>query len=281
VSASSSGKINASVRRLPAGRKTDLAAYIREVGQVTVAELADRFGVSLDTIRRDLDQLDADGIIIRTHGGALSPSGAPRTDTALDIRRRVQTEAKEQIGALAATLVTDGSTLLINAGTTTLAVARHLRDRRNLIVATNNLQLPAEIPATVFREMYVFGGTVRLSAMATIGPVTFRNMLNGADIDVRCDLALIAVGAVSADAGYSTSNIAEAAMMREMMDRAARVAILADSSKFGRQLFAQVAQLRRANYFVTDASPPPELAEALRHHDVKVLTPTHVPTVAD
>jgi DeoR family transcriptional regulator, fructose operon transcriptional repressor len=277
VSASSSGKVNASVRRLPAGRKADLAAYIFEVGQVTVAQLAERFGVSLDTIRRDLDQLDADGIIIRTHGGALSPTGVPRPDTGLDVRRRVQTEAKERIGALAATLVDDGSTLLINAGTTTLAVARHLRDRRNLIVATNNLQLPAEISAKALRELYVFGGSVRFSAMATIGPVAFRNMLNGADIDIRCDLALVAVGAVSADAGYSTSNIAEAAMMSEMMDRAARVAILADSSKFGRRLFAQVAGLDRADFLVTDAVPPPELAQALRRHDVKVLTPTQAP----
>jgi DeoR family fructose operon transcriptional repressor len=278
VSASSSGEADASARRLPAGRKADLAAYVFEVGQVTVAQLAERFDVSLDTIRRDLDQLDADGVVIRTHGGALSTSGLPRPDTGLEVRRRVQTEAKELIGALAATLVDNSSSLLINAGTTTLAVVRHLRDRRDLTVATNNLLLPAEISPKVFRDLYVFGGAVRLSAMATVGPVAFPSRLNGAHVNIRSDLALIAVGAVSIDTGYSTSNIGEAGMMSEMMDRAARVAILADSSKFGRRLFAQVAGLARADYLVTDAAPPPELAEALRRHHVEVLTPMQAPT---
>lgn len=277
MSASSSGEANASARRLPAGRKADLAAHVFEVGQVTVADLAQRFDVSLDTIRRDLDQLDADGVIIRTHGGALSPSGLPRPDTGLDVRRRVQIDAKEKIGALAATLVEDSTALLINAGTTTLAVVPHLRDRRDLTVATNNLLLPVELSPNVFRDLYVFGGVVRVSALATVGPVAFPTTINGVDVDIRCDLALIAVGGVSADTGYTTSNIGEAAMMSEMVDRASRVAILADSSKFGRRLFAQVATLGRADYLVTDATPPPELAAALRRHDVEVLTPEHAP----
>jgi DeoR C terminal sensor domain len=81
------------------------------------------------------------------------------------------------------------------------------------------------------------------------------------------------VGAVSADAGYSTSNLGEAAMMREMMPRAARVAILADSSKFGRRLFAQISELGAADYLITDSSPPPDLLEALSENDVEVITP--------
>ena len=267
-------------RRLPAGRKAELAAYVFEVGEATVAELAERFEVSSDTIRRDLDHLDADGVIIRTHGGALSPSGSARLDTGLDIRRRVRTEAKEQIGALAAGLVQDGWAVIVNAGTTTLAVARHLRDRRDLTVATNNLQLPAEVPPQVLRDLYVFGGVTRISSMATVGPVVFPNSLNGADVDVRGDLALIGVGGVAVDTGYSTSNLAEAAMMAEMMDRAARVAVLADASKLGRRLFAQVAELSRADVLVTDEPPPPELAEALARHEVQVLTPERAAAAA-
>jgi len=258
-------------RRLPAGRKADLAAFVGEVGQVTVARLAERFDVSPDTIRRDLDQLDADGVLIRTHGGAVSLSALPRADTGLDVRLRLQTAAKEQIGALAAGLIEDGTAIMINAGTTTLALVRHLRDHRELTVATNSLRIPAEISPTVFRDLYVFGGAVRLTAQATVGPVSFQAAV-GDDRDIQCDLALISVGAVSTG-GYSTSNLGEAAMMNDMMDRASRVAILADSSKFGRRLFAQVADLGRATYLVTDAAPPAELADALREHDVEVLLP--------
>jgi DeoR family fructose operon transcriptional repressor len=257
-------------RRLPAGRKAQLAAYVVEVGQVTVAQLAERFDVSLDTIRRDLDQLDADGVLIRTHGGALSPSAQPRPDTALDVRRRVQTSAKEAIGALAASLVEDGSSLMINGGTTSLAVARHLREHRELTVATNNLLLPGELNPAALRDLYIFGGTVRVGAQVTVGPVVFRNSLSGNDVDVQCDLALITVGACS-PTGYSTSNLAEAAMMAEMMQRASRVVVLVDSSKFSKLLFAQVGDLSRAHALVTEVEPPAELREALDEAGVEVL----------
>ena len=85
--------------RLPAGRKADLAAYVAEMGQVTVSALADRFAVSSDTIRRDLDQLDAEGLLIRTHGGAVSTTTLPRPDTGLDIRMRLQIRAKRRASA--------------------------------------------------------------------------------------------------------------------------------------------------------------------------------------
>lgn len=260
-------------RRLPAGRKADLAAYVSDAGQVTVAQLAERFDVSSDTIRRDLDQLDADGILIRTHGGAVSTTAVPRPDTGLDVRMRLQTAAKQQIGALAATLVEDGSSIVINAGTTALALVQHLRDHRELTVATNNLRIPAEISPLAFRDLYIFGGSVRLTAQATIGPVGLQVGPDGREVDIECDLALIAVGAVSRERGYSTSNLGEAAMMHEMMTRAARVAVLADASKFGRRLFARVADLGRADYLVTDRLPPQELLDALRENGVTVLTP--------
>jgi DeoR family fructose operon transcriptional repressor len=264
--------VNSDARRLPASRKADLSTYVSEMGQVTVAMLADRFDVSTDTIRRDLDQLHDEGVLIRTHGGAVSLETVPHRDAGLNVRLRLQTHEKERIGELAAGLVTDGSVIIINAGTTTLSVARHLKNHRDLTIATNNLLMPSEVSPKVFRELYVFGGAVRTITQATTGPVRFQTARTGRDLDIRCDLALIAVGAVSVDAGYSTSNLSEGEMMGEMIDRAARVAILADSSKFGRSLFARVAELERADYFVTDAPPPPDLAAALRAGEVSILT---------
>lgn len=260
-------------RRLPAGRKAELAAYVAELGQVTVARLAKRFDVSADTIRRDLDQLHADGVLVRTHGGAVSLSAVPKPDTGLDVRARVQATAKDRIGALVAGLIPDGASLLINAGTTTLAVVRHLQEHRDLTIATNSLAIPAEIPPGAFRDLYVFGGAVRLSAQATVGPVAFPAIAGRKDVDIQCDLAIICVGAVSHEAGYSTSNLGEAAMMSEMMRRASQVAVMADSTKFGRRLFAQVAELGAADWFVTDRMPPDDLAAALHHAGVEIVTP--------
>ncbi|HKS97962.1 MAG TPA: DeoR/GlpR family DNA-binding transcription regulator [Rugosimonospora sp.] len=263
-------------RNLPAGRKAQLAAYVADAGQVTVGELAERFGVSIDTVRRDLDQLSADGVLVRTYGGAVSLSTVSRTDRAVDQRLSLQEQEKEKIAALAAGLVQDGSTIMINGGTTTLALARGLRQHRDLTVATNNLLVPAALPASAIRDIYVFGGAVRALTLATIGPVSFRAN-GGAELDISCDLALIGVGAVSADAGYTTSNLAEAAMMREMISRATRVAILADSSKFGRRLFAQVSELSSADYLITDTIPPPDLRDALAASEVELITPTASP----
>jgi DeoR family transcriptional regulator, fructose operon transcriptional repressor len=263
-------------RHLPAGRKAQLAAYVADAGQVTVGELAERFGVSIDTVRRDLDQLSADGVLVRTYGGAVSLSTIARTDRAVDQRLTLQEQEKERIAALAAALVQDGSTIMINGGTTTLALARELRQHRDLTVATNNLLVPGALPPSAVRDIYVFGGAVRSMTLATIGPVSFRAN-GGAELDISCDLALIGVGAVSAEAGYTTSNLAEAAMMREMIGRAARVAILADSSKFGRRLFAQVSELSSADYLITDTPPPPALRDALAASEVEVLTPEPSP----
>ncbi|WFE29710.1 DeoR/GlpR family DNA-binding transcription regulator [Solwaraspora sp. WMMD791] len=263
-------------RHLPAGRKAQLAAYVADTGQVTVAELAERFGVSIDTVRRDLDQLSADGVLVRTYGGAVSLSTVSRTDRAVDQRLALQEQEKEKIAVLAAALVQDSSTIMINGGTTTLAVARNLGQHRDLTVATNNLLVPGALPPTAIRDIYVFGGAVRTLTLATIGPVSFRSN-GGAELDISCDLALIGVGAVDADAGFTTSNLAEAAMMQEMISRAGRVAILADSSKFGRRLFAQVSELSSADYLITDSAPSADLRDALAANDVKVITPTTSP----
>lgn len=264
---------NGGGRRLPAGRKAELAAYVNGVGEVTVAQLAERFQVSADTIRRDLDRLDKDGVVVRTHGGAVSLSGFPKPDSALDVRVRVQAEAKERIGELAAQLVEDNTAITINSGTTTLALARHLRYHRELTIATNNLRLPQEISPDCVRDLYLIGGTVRFVSQATVGPVAFGAAENPGEVSFRADLALIAVGAVSVEQGWSTSNLGEAAMMGAMINRAAKVAALADSSKFDRQLFARIAGLGAVDYLVTERAPEGELAAALKAAGVEVIAP--------
>lgn len=258
-------------RRLPAGRKAELAAYVAEVGEVTVAQLADRFEVSADTIRRDLDRLDADGVLIRTHGGAVSTSGFAKPDSALDVRVRLQAEAKERIGELAARLVEDNTAIIINSGTTSLALARHLHQRRELTIATNNIRLPQEINPESVRDLYMIGGSVRFVSGATVGPVSFGAAENAGKVSIRSDLALIGIGAVSVDQGWSTSNLSEAAMMSAMIERSARVAVMADSSKFDRQLFARIAPLDAVDYLITERAPEGELGEALAAAGVTVI----------
>jgi len=226
-------------RRLPAGRKMALADYVHEVEQVTVAELALHFGVSPDTVRRDLDALDAEGIVRRTHGGAISAQRVAAVDTPYPRRFDVQAEAKQRIARRAVRLLHDDQTLLVNGGTTTLAVMPLLSELRGLTVVTNSLLVPPQLPTSSFRELYLIGGIVRPSSHVTLGPVELPGYGGGLSSHrIKADVALLGVGGVSVELGYSTSNVTEARMMREFVRSASRVVVLADSTKLGHSRFS-------------------------------------------
>ena len=161
----------------------------------------------------------------------------------------------------------------MNSGTTVLAVVKALSNHTGLTIATNNLHITNELKATSVRALHIFGGTVLLSSEATIGPVTLPTA-GGENLEIECDIALIAVGGVSIDGGYSVSNFAEASMFREMMKRAKKVAILADATKINIKHFARLSDLSEANYFVTDIDPPKEIKIALIEANVEIILPT-------
>ncbi|MGC3954935.1 MAG: DeoR/GlpR family DNA-binding transcription regulator [Propionicimonas sp.] len=255
---------------VPAGRRAQIAAYVQAAGPASVRTLAARFQVSRDTIRRDLDQLSAEGRVVRTHGGAIDIA-ANRRDAGPAPYEAMFSPAKAEVGSLAASLVPDGGVIMVNAGATGVAMARGLQGKRDLTVVTNNLLVPPALPVGACRFVYVLGGEVRLTGQSTIGSVP--RQLADSSLDLRCDLALISIGGVTVERGYSTGDLAEAVMMHEMMARATKVAILADSSKFGRQLFANIAEIGEADYFVTNEPPPAELAKALASGGVEVLIP--------
>jgi DeoR/GlpR family transcriptional regulator of sugar metabolism len=251
---------------LPAHRRAALARYIRDRGHATVAELANGFAVSMDTIRRDLDYLADRRLLARTHGGAMRTDELATADTPFDNRTTVHRDAKEAIGAAAARLISDGETVLINGGTTTLAAVRALTGKRDLTVVTNNLRLPAEVPGEANWDVYLLGGAVRLSSMVAIGPVGFSGTQG-----ISADVALIGVGGVGVDHGLSTTNLPEAQMIRGMIESSSRVVIVADSSKFGRSNFVHICELTEVSVLVTEKAPAAELATALEEAQVEVV----------
>jgi DeoR family fructose operon transcriptional repressor len=155
--------------QLPARRRADLLEFIRQQGQATVVELSETFNVSLDTVRRDLDQLSDLGSITRTHGGAIPTEDLPAVDTPFTARLGANAEAKNRIAAAAARYVGDGQTLVVNGGTTTLAMMPHLADRTDLRIITNNLLIPRQVPENCYREMRFVGGSIRVRSWVTLG----------------------------------------------------------------------------------------------------------------
>jgi DeoR/GlpR family transcriptional regulator of sugar metabolism len=251
---------------LPAQRRAALARHVRDRGHATVADLAASFAVSMDTIRRDLDYLAERGVLARTHGGAMRTDELATADTPFDNRTAVHRDAKEAIGVAAARLISDGETVLVNGGTTTLATVRALTGRRGLTVVTNNLRLPAEVPPDVAWDLYVLGGSLRLSSMVTIGPVGFSGTKG-----ISADVALIGVGGIGVEQGLSTTNLPEAQMIRQMIESSSRLIVVADSSKFGRGNFVHICDLAEVSTLVTEQEPDPQLREALDAVDVEVV----------
>ena len=261
-----------SSKKLAVTRKTAIGKFVNTAGEATVAELASKFEVSLDTIRRDLSELEAEQILTKTHGGAVK-NNFVGNDSNVDLRLKVQIQAKDTIGALAAALIPNDSVIMINAGTTTLAFAKHLENHHGLTVATNNLLIPKELAASSYRALHIFGGTLLGSSNATIGSIGFYNNRDKELFDIRADWGIFSLGAVSTEKGFSISNFSEASMLRDMIRHCSRVVILADSTKFQRDLFVQVADIDVATYLITDAPPPPALAAALKAASVHLITP--------
>jgi DeoR/GlpR family transcriptional regulator of sugar metabolism len=256
---------------MPAQRRRELLRVVESSGHATVGELAVRFSVSVDTIRRDLDELANGGQLTRARGGALSSTEAANADVPVAARSDQGSEAKHRIALATVELLTDGQTVFLNGGTTTLAVAGQLEQRHNMTVITSNLLVPAALDSRHVREVYLVGGSVRINAGVTVGPLVFPAVGGTVSQAIHADVAVIGVGGVSSDAGFSITNLHEAEMTRSMLELARRRLIVCDSSKFERFIFAPVAPLSSADVLITNEPPGAALSDALRAADVEVV----------
>jgi len=248
-----------------ARRHRELLQLVETQGQMSVDALARHFGVSDDTIRRDLQQLEKRKVLLRTHGGAVSTALLVHRETPFLTRANAHADAKTRIGRAAVQLISDGETLIVNGGSTTFAVAANLGVRRNLTIVTNNVAMMSVLPAEAVQDIYLLGGQYRMNLAATVGPVGFSSG------SISVDTAILGVSGLTASDGLSTTRPEEALMQAQMIACARRTLIVADASKFGHKTFAQIAPLNAVDALVTDAPPPPDLSQALNQADVEII----------
>ena len=249
--------------RLPARRRADLVDFVEEHGHATVSMLVEALDVSGDTVRRDLQYLHEQGLLVRSFGGVVRRDQLARFDPPFLTRIRANSDAKTTIAQLAATLVSDRQTLLVNGGTTTLALAGALKGKKDLTVVTNNLHLPGNISADAVSQLHILGGQFRMKSFATLGPVELPDVQGGRTHAFHADLAFIGVGGVSDEGGFTGGDIRESSAIRHMMERADRIVVLADSSKFGRTAFAHIGDLSIADVLITETAPTANIRAAL------------------
>jgi DeoR family transcriptional regulator, glycerol-3-phosphate regulon repressor len=246
-------------------RQKDIVALARVSGKVSVDDLAARFDVSPQTIRKDLNDLCDQRLLARVHGGAVVASGVE--NLAYEARRFIATREKAAIGRATAALVPNGASLFINIGTTTEEVARALRDHEGLLVITNNLHVAATLYPHPKIDVIIAGGPVRRSDGGVVG---------SAAVDLigqfKVDFAVIGASAIDPDDGTLLDfDHREVRVSRAIIENARHVILVADASKLARSAPVRIGRISDVHTLVTDQLPEGPLRDLCERGSVQVV----------
>jgi DeoR family fructose operon transcriptional repressor len=248
-------------------RQQAIATLVAERGRVSVTAVAEQFGVTTETVRRDLAVLERAGMLRRVHGGAVPAGALSLVETGLTERHGHRTEAKRKIAAAALDLLPgrDGSVVL-DGGSSTAALAELLPSDRRLFAATNSVPIAARLAAVPGVSLYLLGGRVRGITQTAVGETTVAALA-----DLRVDVAFLGTNGVTAGHGFSTPDEAEASAKRAMIRAGQRVVVLADSSKLGREHLVRFAAADDVDVLVTDADADPGAVRELEATGLEVV----------
>jgi DeoR family transcriptional regulator, fructose operon transcriptional repressor len=251
----------------PEERQHAIATLVAERGRIQVAAVAEDFGVTMETVRRDLAVLERAGMLRRVHGGAVPTGALTLVETGLGERHGTRSEQKRKIASAALDLLpgVDGS-LVLDGGSTTAALAEVLPPDRRLYVATNSVPIATRLSVAPGVTLHVLGGRVRGLTQTAVGDSTVRALA-----DLRVDVVFLGTNGISAGHGFSTPDEAEAATKRAMVRAAQRSVVLADSSKLGREHLVRFAAIEDVDVLVTDAEADPAAVSQLEDAGIEVV----------
>ncbi|MDH6230594.1 DeoR family glycerol-3-phosphate regulon repressor [Mesorhizobium soli] len=237
-------------------RHAEILRMVQDEGTISIADLADRLGVSLETVRRDVKPLTSDGTVMKMHGAIGLP--AIVGEAPFERRMRENSEAKRAIARLVATTIVDGESVMLDTGTTTSYLARELLGHRRLTVVTNSSDIARTLATVNGNRVYMAGGELRSDSGAAFG-------ISAIEFVSRFSVnhAIISIGALDAAAGVMDYDLEEAEFARMVLSRGTRSLVVTDHSKFGRQGLVQVCGFGGFGELVTDRAPPPDIAAAL------------------
>ena len=245
-------------------RRQQMLNLLEETGTLNVGELADRFGVSLVTIRKDLDELGAEGLLERTFGGA-EFSHRSRFNRSFLQRALEHRQEKLAIAAAAFGYIKDGDTIILDAGTTTLVLAQLLKEQvKSAFVITCSVPAALEVSSAGY-DILLLGGMVRNKSLALLGRETLRIIER-----YRADKAFLGSTGFTAEMGHSTPNPDDAQIKEALMRIADETYVLVDSSKYGHNCLTSFAQLRDVHLTITDSRLPRSKAKTLEAAGAKL-----------
>jgi DeoR family transcriptional regulator, aga operon transcriptional repressor len=227
-------------------RRRLILEMIKSEGRVLVGSLAKHFRTSQVTIRKDLDVLQAQGLVLRSHGGALPAQTSVLEDPTLREKEKLHRKEKLQIAAAAARMVKPGQVIILDSGTTTTAIARALREFENLTVITNAVNIAAELSGSSV-EVILTGGTLRQNSFSLVGPIAEETLHR-----LNADILFLGVDGFDLHYGLSTPNLLEAKVNRAMMEVARLTVAVCDSSKFAKRSLSAIAQVSEIQHLISD-----------------------------
>lgn len=239
---------------LAAQRQARIVEHLQEDGFVEIARLSRDFGVDRSTVRRDLHALEQRGLVRRSRGGALAGPASGHADIPYALKRVHQTPAKEAIAAYAAQLVRPSDAVLLDSGSTTFQLARALRQRQDISVVTNDLNVAMCLAESPGIQLIVTGGILLESVFALVGPRTVAELRN-----LHVDRAFLGADAIHHEDGITNVTFVEVEVKRAMIETAREVVVLADATKFGHRALAPVCALDAIDLIVADEGLDPEM----------------------
>ena len=250
-------------------RHQDIINTLKKQKKASVTELSERYSVTTATIRSDLKILHNQGVIHKTHGGAVLKEGLTNYQGAFEIssdkRKSINESSKSEIGRLAASLVLDSETILIDTGTTTLHLAEQLKDKKNLTVITNDMEIARILEGLPSVELILLGGIVKKNYHCT-----YQLGLSLLD-HLNVDKAFMGTNSFSLTSGASVADIKLADTKRKMVERANQTVLLCDTSKLNKQSLAQFVTCEDIDYLVTDHKP--DDYQAYFQEEIELLYP--------
>lgn len=252
----------------PSSRFEEIIALLAHSGEMTVEALADRLHVSRETVRRDLARLDTDGRLRRFHGGAKAiavPAAVMENEWPFAQRMAQNAMAKKAIAAAAAQLFEPDDSLFIDTGSTTIAFAEALASSQALVTITNSPRIAATLAAGHSHKVFLIGGAYGVDAGESLGPLALEQIGK-----FRARHAVLTIGAID-QASVMDFDVQEAEVAKAMIERADRVTVLADHSKFDRRAVFEVAPLARIDTLVTDLAPTESMARAIAAAGIELI----------
>ncbi|KXF80240.1 transcriptional repressor AgaR [Enterovibrio coralii] len=246
-------------------RREQIVELARMNNTVKVEDLSLRFNVSTVTIRNDLNYLEKKGCIVRCYGGAMVNRHFA-FDQPVQDKGRMFADIKSRIAAKAAELVRDGDAIILDSGSTTAKITRHLAEKNGLVVMTNSLNIAYDLASYDNIEVMVAGGTLRRQSFSLHGPAGEQLLKH-----YRFDKLFLGVDGFDLNAGITTPNEGEAHINRVMCDVAREVIAVTDASKFGRKSFCMIRHAGGIDKLITDSRIPNEYVQALTTMGVDVI----------